>query len=184
MYRYALFLLLLIIPFVSCKSLSRTESSDSMTMIPRTTGDITSWKINEGRLNIQSEDRIQISFDLDSSESLDLLSTAETYRYSALKRPDNLIKTMTLYRNKEEIGHIFQGLREGLVLNGLELVVDEESSSSVLLQSSDEEWIVPADTEMNINWGEGEYTAYVSMIAKGEMADHPPFRCNLILLKK
>ncbi|MDC7235962.1 MAG: hypothetical protein PQJ58_22250 [Spirochaetales bacterium] len=189
MRRFCIAFFLILIPLVSCTSLGKKDNpvpaesrSENTTLIPRTTGPVNSWNIENDRLVIQGEEPVSIIYDLGKSASKAALNSAETYRYSVRKRPDGPTITLTLYRGNEEILLAFQGIREGAVLNGLE--VQAEGENTVLLKSSDREWIIQENKKTLIDWGEGEYTVYVSRIGRGTLADQPPFRCNLILLKK
>ncbi|MBF9014789.1 MULTISPECIES: hypothetical protein [unclassified Oceanispirochaeta] len=184
MSRYSLILLLVFIPLVSCKSLPQSEQPpQNEVFIPRVSGEISSLEIIDGQLIIQSDGEIRIAYTLDTEKSRFQLENAESYRYNHMKRPDGPISDLTLYKGEEQIAWISEGLREGAALDGLS-VLPAADTDSIILKSKDQEWPIPADTETVVNWGDGDYIAYASQISKGKMEDQPPFRVNLILLKR
>lgn len=184
MSRYCLILILVMIPFVSCKSLPQSEqTSGGEVSIPKSSGDISSFELEDGTLIIQSESEVFIDYALNSEISYSVLESTESYTYSQIRRPDGPITTLNLQSQERTVISVFEGLREGTVLKEL-TVSSSGATDSIILKSKEKEWTVPADTETVINWGDGDYIVYASRISLGKIEDQPPFRCNLILLKK
>ena len=184
MSRYYFVLLIILIPFSSCNSLGQNKPhSETIIPKPKTSGNISSFEIVDNQLILWSDGVIRIAYALNTINSISQLKNAESYIYSHLRKPDGPISTLKLNKEEESFVWIFEGLREGGVLQELS-ISQSEGIDSIILKSPNKEWVVPADTETVVNWGEGDYIAYVSQISKGQLEDQPPFRCNLILLKK
>lgn len=185
MTRYLLILSLLFLPFLSCKSMPQSEASTSRPIhIGSMEGSVDYTKISGNILKMYYPDGfIQINFDINKSQGNRILSNADSFKYYSSKDPMGPEASLQLFDNGQLLSWVSEGFRGGVILSGLNAGPGKEENE-LILKSTDNEWVIPSDTETVVNWGDGDYIAYASQISKGKMADQPPFRVNLILLKK
>lgn len=185
MTRSLLILSLLFLPFLSCKSMPQSDSGNVRSIHIGSMEDHVEYtEINGNILKMYYPDGfIQIVFEINKSLGNKILSNGDSFKYYSSKDPMGPEATLQVFGSEILLSWVSEGFRGGAVFSGLN-AGPSKNLDSIILKSSDKEWIVPADTETVVNWGEGDYIAYVSQISKGKMVDQPSFRCNLILLKK